>query len=247
MGFWKRNVFSACAVGLGVALAGCEPSGQSAADDEQEPHYLLGQNRVNAMDFQGAVEAFEESLEANPHSAQAHFQLAMLYDEKESNPAAAIYHYQEYLRFDPKAGNAEVVKQRIYICKQQLAADVLPLPSSPAAQQQLQQLADKNRQLQDELDKWRAYYASQTAAVKTNPPAVPNSFEPPAAATVVPAQPVAANLPPAKPRTHIVAAGETPAAIARKYGVGLNALLAANPSMIPKKLHVGQVLNLPPP
>ena len=76
----------------------------------------------------------------------------MLYDEKESNPAAAIYHYQQYLRFDPKAPNAEVVNQRIYTCKQQLAADVLPLPSSPAAQQQLQQLADKNRLLQDEVD-----------------------------------------------------------------------------------------------
>ena len=249
MEFRKRSFVSAFAVCLGVVLAGCEPPGQSAADDEKEPHFILGQNRVSAMDFQGAVEAFEASLEANPHSAAAHFQLAMLYDEKEANPAAAIYHYQQYLRFDPKASNAEVVTQRIYTCKQQLAADVLPLPSSPAAQQQLQQVADKNRQLQDEVDKWRAYYASQAAMAKTTPPSAPASLAPTPAATVNPQSPEAATPKPplAKPRTHAVTAGETPATIARKYGVNLNSLLAANPGLQPTHMHVGQVINLPPP
>jgi LysM repeat protein len=249
MEFWNRTAFSIFAVFLGIALNGCEPSGQSAADDEKEPHFVLGQNRVNAMDYSGAVEAFEESLEANPHSAQAHYQLAMLYSEKENNPAAAIYHYQQYLRFDPKAPNADIVNQHINTCKQQLAADVLQLPSSSAAQQQLQQLADKNRQLQDEVDKWRAYYASQLAAVKTNLPPAPNNFTPQPTTIVIPQQPAPANPKPplAKPRTHTVAAGETPATIARKFGVNLNALLAANPGLQPTHMHVGQVINLPPP
>jgi LysM repeat protein len=252
MEFWHRILFSAAAASLGVVLAGCEPSAQSVADDEKEPHYVLGQNRVSAMDFQGAVEAFEASLEANPHSAAAHFQLAMLYDEKESNPAAAIYHYQQYLRFDPKAGNAEVVVGRINACKLQLAKDVLGLPSSPAAQQQLQQLADKNRQLQDEVDKWRqAYFASQPTAVKTNLPPSSMNNAPQSTATVILSPPAAANPPPptanTKPRTHTITAGETAAAIARKLGLNLDALLAANPGLNPKKLRVGQVLKLPPP
>jgi len=241
MGFWHRIIFTACAVSVGVVLGGCEPPAQSAADDEREPHYVLGQNRINAMDYPGAVEAFEASLEANPHSAAAHYQLGMIYSGMVSNPAAAIYHYQEYLRFDPKAGNAEVVTGRIYTCKLQLAQGLLELPSSSTAIQQLQQLTDKNRQLQDEVDKWRAY-AGQTAAVKTNLPPAPVKVAPP------PAAPVVANpQPAAQPRTHTVAAGETPAAIARKYGVNLNALMAANPGLNPKKLRVGQVINLPPP
>jgi LysM repeat protein len=240
MEFWNRAVFSIAAVCLGVTLAGCDPSAQNA-DDEKEPHFVLGQNRVNAMDYSGAVEAFEESLEANPHSAQAHYQLAMLYSEKENDTAAAIYHYQQYLRFDPKAPNADIVNQHISACKQQLAADVLQLPSSSAAQQQLQQLADKNRQLQDEVDKWRAYYASQTAAAKTNLPLAQNNFaqQPVTSAISQPQAP--------KPRTHTVAAGETPAAIARKLGVNLNALLSANPGLDPKRLRVGQIINLPSP
>lgn len=247
MQFRKCIFVSALAIGLGVALAGCEPSGQSTADDEKEPHFVLGQNRVSAMDYPGAIEAFEASLEVNPRSAQAHFQLAMLYDEKESIPAAAIYHYQQYLRFDPKASNAEVITQRIYTCKQQLAADVLPLPSSPAAQQQLQQLADKNRQLQEELDKWRSYYASQSAMAKTDSPPTITSLATQPVTTSVSSTPATAtpSAPVSKPRTHTVVARETPASIARKYNVSVNALLAANPRLNPKKLRVGQIINLP--
>ena len=137
MSFGNRFWFGVFALWLGIALGGCLPSDQDQSDEEKEPHFVLGKSRVNAMDYQGAIEAFEESLEANPHSAAAHFELGWLYDEKESDPAAAIYHYQQYLKLCPNAGNAEVIKQHIDSCKQQLAADVLPLPSTPAAQQQI--------------------------------------------------------------------------------------------------------------
>jgi len=254
---WIRFAPGACALVVGLALTGCSPSGQSQLDEEKEPHFMLGRARVNAMDYQGAVEAFEQSLEVNPHSAQAHYQLALLYDTKEPDPAAAIYHYGQYLKFDPKADNAEVITQRIYTCKLQLAADVLSLPSTPAAQQQLEKLAAQNRQLQDEVSKWRAYYTSQlaAAAAKTNAPPPNNPAPQPVPAPSAPAvsaQPVAVNpvrsSPAAitRPRTHAVAAGETAVGIARKYGVKLSALEEANPGMNPGRIRVGQVLNLPP-
>ena len=248
MGFLHRTGFAACIIGLGLMLSGCEPTSQSAADDEKELHYVLGQTRVGTMDYSGAIEAFEASLEANPHSAPAHFQLAWLYSEKENDPAAAIYHYQQYLRFDPKASNAEVVTGRIAACKLQLAQGLLGMPSSPAAVQQLQQLADKNRQLQEEVDKWRAYYASQLAAGRSN--SLATDASPASQSTVVASsEPTAAASPPpvAKPRTYKVVAGDTPLAIARKYNVNVNSLLRANPGLNPRKLRVGQVLNLPPP
>ena len=165
MSFWIRFLFVIC---LGAALSGCAPADQ---DDEKEPHFVLGQSRVNAMDYQGAVEAFEESLEDNPHSAAAHYQLGMLYENQEGDPAAAIYHYEQYLKFDPTAENADIIRQHISACKQQLAADVLPLPSAPQAQQQLETLVEQNRQLQqqvaslqDTLKQWNVWYASEMAA-----------------------------------------------------------------------------------
>ena len=221
---------------------------------------MLGKSRVNAMDFQGAIEAFEQSLEANPHSAAAHFELGWLNDEKESDPAAAIYHYKEYLKLNPNAENAEVIKQRIYRCKQQLAADVLPLPSAPAAQQQLEKLSDQNRQLQDEVGKWRAYYSGQLAAAKTNStPTGPIVPQPMANPTPLPQSPTGSATPAgtnpgrttnprpvaAAPRTHTVVAGETAMSITRKFGVKLSALQAANPGVNLSRIHTGQVLNLP--
>jgi tetratricopeptide (TPR) repeat protein len=257
-----------------VAGNGCAPDDSSTANEEKEPHYVQGNSRVNAMDYTGAVEAFTEALEVNPHSAAAHFQLACLFDSKASDPAAAIFHYQEFLRLNPKADNAETIRMRIYSCKQQLAADVLPLPSAPAAQKQLEDLAEKNRQLgeksrqlQDEVEKWRVYYAALQASGATNPPAGPTtSLAPDDVTTPQPATPdhspsrsatavkpavirpvavIPAIIKPVRAHTHVVAAGETLASIARKHGVSLTALQAANPGVSPKKMRVGQTLNLP--
>lgn len=261
MSFFGKLSWLALATTFLLAINGCLPSDSSPLDEEKEPHFVLGKSRVNAMDYAGAVEAFNESLEANPRSAAAHFQLACLFDQKETDAAAAIYHYQEFLRLNPKAGNTEVIKQRIYSCKQQLAADVLPLPSAPAAQKQLEELAEKNHRLQDEVEKWRAYYAAQAAAPKNLPMPGPNNPSSPPTGTLTPddISPASANATAsaagagtrpavvklAKPRTHTVAAGETLAAIARKSGVSLTALQSANPGVTAKKLRVGQTVNLP--
>jgi tetratricopeptide (TPR) repeat protein len=249
MDFRHRIIIAACAAGLAGVLVGCEPPAQNAADDEKEPHYVLGQKRLSAMDYPGAAEAFAAALEANPHSAMAHYQLAMICENEKTNPAVAIYHYEQYLRFDPKASNAEIIAGRIYNCKVELAKGLFALPSSPAVLQQLQQLTDKNRQLQDEVNQWRAHFAAQTESGNTNLPA--RSGDPalqPATAmmsstrtTVTPGPTVV------RPRTHSVVARDTPAAIARKYSVSLDALMAANPGLNPRKLHVGQIVNLPPP
>ena len=257
----RNRLRLACfALWVGIALSGCMPPDQGQPDEEREPHFALGKSRINAMDYQGAVEAFQEALEANPHLAAAHFELGWLYDEKESDPAAAIYHYQQYLKLCPNAGNAEVIKQRIESCKQQLAADVLPLPSTPAAQNQINQLIEENQRLQDEVNKWRAYYASQQAAQTPSSPAPDHPVTSPTV-NPVPAQPQPdvsgsmgsraedhpAHLTVLKEtlRSHTVVAGETAVRIARRYGVTLDALLAANPGLEPRRMRVGQVLNIP--
>ena len=252
---------------VAAALSGCAPSDQ---DEEKEPHYVLGISRVNAMDYQGAAEAFEESLEVNPHSAAAHYQLGMLYENQQTDPAAAIYHYEQYLKFDPSAENADIIRQHISACKQQLAADVLPLPSAPQAQQQLEKLVEQNRQLQqqvqslqDTLKQWNVWYAAQTA-VKTNSalpqdvslppdttePATPAQTQTPQLvrpvvtrpATVTPSH---SEAPVAHGHTHVVEHGETAMAICRKYGLHLNELASANPAVNLSRIRPGEVLNIP--
>src|SRR5712672_1644400 len=228
MPLWIRILFCAFAVSSGVALNGCSPV-QSQSDEEKEPHYVLGRSRVNAMDYQGAVDAFEESLEVNPRSAAAHFELGWLYEQKVPDPAAAIFHYQRYLKLNPNASDAALIKQHIDACKQQLAADVLALPSASATQQQLEKLVEQNRQLQDELNRWQAY-AAQLA--KTNAVAQNNSISPtpgpsPQNSQTNSAQTNGGNTShpatTALVRTHAIVSGETAAAISRKFNVKLSA------------------------
>jgi LysM repeat protein len=106
------------------------------------------------------------------------------------------------------------------------------------------------------VDSWQAFYNANAAhlAAVTNPP--------PQQAQQIVTQPVHQNLPqqnnsttttvkPAKPTatvgTYSVKSGDTPAAIARKYGVKLDALLAANPGLDAKHLKIGRTVTIPSP
>ncbi len=258
-----RAVFVALAA---VVLSGCVPSAQSQSDEEKEPHFMAGKKRVSTLDFSGAIESFEKALEVNPRSAAAHFELACLFDsdKRETDPAAAIYHYQSYLKLRPEAGNAEVVKQRMMTCKQELARNVSLGPLTERQQREFEQLSEENkklneqvRRLTEELEQWRVYAArlaatNQSAAAYQRPrPAAPVGGSPlPLASTNTVSLAAASrstNSGFAGPKTHTVKAGETPTVIARKYGIKVDTLLAANPKVDARKLKVGQSLVIPVP
>ena len=248
---------------LALVLSGCLPPGSDPANEQQEPHYLAGKSRVNSLDYAGAIASFEKALEVNPRSSSAHFELGWLFNEKVPDPAAAIYHYEKYLKLRPQAENAELVRQRINACKQDLAKAVLPLPVTPALQREFEQLDAENKRLKEELARWQAQAtnlarsatsAATPVVVMTRP--MPSGGSPGASpeagagaltpatgggsARVVPATP-------ARPRTHTIQPGDSPYSIAKRYGVRLDALLAANPKLEPKRLKVGQVVNIPQP
>jgi LysM repeat protein len=241
----------------GLALSGCIPASQGQSDEEKEPHFLAGNSRVNAMDYKGAVESYEKALEVNPKSGAAHFELGWLFDRKQGDPAAAIYHYECYLRLRPNAKNAEIVKQQVMACKQELARTVSLGPVSDKLQRDLEKTAEENKRLteenkslKEELAKWQASSAvqgttpgrttagggAQTGAVR------PVKAEPLSAKTDAIAQVTT----PASPRkTYTVKAGDTPTSIARQFGVKVDAVMAANPRLEPRRMRAGQVINLP--
>jgi len=219
---------------------------------------MAGNSHVNTRDFKGAVESFEKAVEVNPKSAPAHFELGILYDQKEADPAAAIYHYERYLKLLPNSGKEEMIKTRILACKQQLAQTVSWDPVTEKQQRDLEKLVEENKSLREEFEKWRAYamrLQNQTnqagagsAATRVVQPSVPG---PSAATGAAPANPGNPDRSPVTPRatlrTHIVKAGENPNTIARKYGVKVEALMAANPGVDARRLRVGQAVTIPAP
>lgn len=238
----------------GVTLCGCMPS--APGDEEKEQFFLAGKSRVKNLDFTGAVESFEKAVEVNPRSGPAHFELGWLYDQKEADPAAAIYHYERFLKLSPNSGKEEMVKTRILACKQQLAQTVSLGPVTEKQQRELEQLVEENKRLREDIEKWRAYVlrlqnaANSPGATSSGQRGVqslavgqPDGSTPSLSASTGSTRSAVAAV--SGQRTHIIKSGDTAIGIARKYGVKVDALMAANPKLDPRRLHVGQIVVIP--
>lgn len=229
---------------------------QSAQDEQKEAYFLVGKSKFNNLDYKGAVDAYEKALEVNPRNASAHFELGLLYEQRIKDYAAAIYHYERLLKLQPKSDRAAIVLPRITACEQELAKTVSLGPVSPAMQRDLERLAEENQRLKQQVD----FLARRLATISNAP--LPASIAPaanPVASQAVPRplpltnRVVAGTMEPAGPapavstKTYAVKSGDTLSSIARKHGVKLSALKAANPRLDSRKLHVGQTVIVPAP
>ncbi len=247
--FWPL----AALAGAIVLCTGCPAPG--ATDDQKEPYFLSGREKVRHADYAGAIQAFNKAVEVNPRSASGHYELGCLYEERGADPAAAIFHYERHLKLSPRAENAPIIRERINTCKLELAKSSFLTLGGQSAQNEkalkaeLDRLLAENTQLRHQLDTLgqgarvpiatSPPVAGKTPPVKTGLPIATNRVAVPS--------PTNTNRPPAATAatTHKVASGEIPGAIARKYGIKVESLLAANPGLDPKKLKVGQTLNIP--
>ncbi|HTJ01123.1 MAG TPA: tetratricopeptide repeat protein [Dongiaceae bacterium] len=253
-----------------LTVSGCLPSGSYSQDEQREAHFIMGKSRVRSLDYDGAIEAFEKALEVNPRSASAHFELGQLYENNRQDYAAAIYHYERFLQLRPDDERAGSVKLFLLRCKQELAKTVSLAPMTQSMSRDLERLTAENKELRQKLQAWQDFYnanaarftagtpapetpapqptpAPQTVVTPTPPPVSPPIATPPPARNPVVRSPAPA---PARPAaavlgTYAVKRGDTPAAIARKYGVKLESLLAANPGLDARHMKVGQTLNIP--
>jgi tetratricopeptide (TPR) repeat protein len=227
-----------------VVAGGCFSSSRAKLDEEKEPYFQMGKSRESARDFDGAIDAFEKALEVNPHSASAHLELGVLYENDNRDCAAAIYHFKRYLELmSTNVPNAGMIGAHILACKQVLARDVMLGPGAPNALQELQRLTDENQRLRDENEKWRATVGAGSQGIKAEPESPSNGANNSASRTGTDEDLV--HGPPNAPRTYKVQPGDTMSAISRRSGIKLSALLAANPDVDPKKMRIGQILNLP--
>ena len=249
--------------------SGCSPLGESGRDEEKDPNYLTGKNRVAALDHQGAIEAFERALAVNPSSAAPHLELGLIHQQYvATNWARAIYHFEKYLELRPKANNADLIRQRISQCKLELAKEVPFAAVNQQMQRELEKLDRLNREnadLRQQLEQLKAQLALRSGSTPGGVTAL-NPSSPPGSRPLVPAQ--AAPNPtaqfaqaverPASPdpsrdsarasattKTHVVKSGEWPYSIARTYGIKVAELLSANPGVDPRRLRPGQALVIP--
>ena len=249
-----------------LLLCGCWPAGPAPLDEQKESNFLTGKARAQDRDFDGALEAFEKALEVDPHSASAHFELAVIYDQQKNDYAAALYHYEKARRLRPNGAPAEIARDRLEVCKRELAKTVTQTPTMEYMQRELDRLMLENQRLRQTVLEWQNYYQGRAAVmpasntnlgagsgaallVSTGAANRVDGLRPGLTANLPPRNPPGGSgdppPPPAGQRTHKIAAGDTLARIATRYSVKLSSLRAANPGMEERRLRVGQTLVIP--
>src|SRR5260370_27661168 len=61
-------------------------------------------------DYLWAINLYEAALDGTPQSAEVHFKLALLYDDKLNDPLAAFHHFKRYLLLDPNGAHGVEAK-----------------------------------------------------------------------------------------------------------------------------------------
>jgi LysM repeat protein len=253
---------------LCAAVPGCSPTAETRLEETQNPHYRSAQESLKALDYKAAIASFEKAVEDNPRSALAHFELGILYEQQVNDFATALYHYNQALKLRPNEHPADVIRQRIPACRQELVkADSLAV-INPSALRETESLREQNAVLRKQIEQLQAQLAARLPAGSAGAQTVSarESVRLPATSSTMKTNaPVRADpgnssrgfsggasglVPPAttatgRGRTHPVKVGDTAFSIARQHQIKFDSLMAANPGLDPKRLRVGQVLNIP--
>src|SRR3984893_11665593 len=89
----SRLCFFAGSLAALLLLAGCERMVTSRhARTIQEADWKAGQG-----DYLWAINLYESALDGSPQSADVHFKLALIYDDKLNDPLHALHHFKRYL------------------------------------------------------------------------------------------------------------------------------------------------------
>lgn len=200
---------------LGImGLTGCDQwEMPSAARTEN-----MARDAVQAGDFPQAVRIYEAILDGTPKTADVHYHLALIYDDKLSDPVSALHHYRRYLRMgEDETRKAEVAE---YVKRTELVLATRSVDSGIVTKREAARLRNENlrleelvRTLRDELAaaKRKPEPAAKSSA-STTPPATDARGFSTHEATRAAEQKVGAET-----RTYTVQPGDTLASISRKY------------------------------
>ena len=180
---------------LTVTLCGCE----KIADANSSRAFDRGQQDAAAGHYQAAICDYEAALDGTPKTADIHYRMALIFDDKLNQPDAAAYHYARYIALAP---NGEYAREAQSLLKQDQFKLVNILSSgSFLTQRDAAHLKNENLALAKKV-------AEQAAFIKTLQAALPRSV----ADSEIKRKPIPENA-----RIYIVRRGDTFASIARKF------------------------------
>jgi LysM repeat protein len=221
--YFPKKIATALLVGLALAAGACDRmitprSAQIIKDAE---------NKSADGNFLRAITLYESALDDSPRSADVHYRLALLYDDKLHDPLHALHHFKRYLTLAPSGPHANDVKN--FMKKAELELGTSLSGDSVVSRAEAARLKNENLALRKELEDLRAHRTSDQTKPDTK------TADKKAGAT---------------PRTYTVREGDTLASISRKFYKSSGRwkkIRDANRNLIPDpaKLKPGTTLVLP--
>ena len=101
-------------------------------------------------DFARAIDLYEAALDDSPRSAEVHYKLALLYDDKLNDPVSALHHFKRYLALTPNGPHANEVKNSMK--HDEIAALTALSGDSVIPRSEAAQLRNENLNLRKQLE-----------------------------------------------------------------------------------------------
>jgi hypothetical protein len=167
-------------------------------DQGTKTNVEAAEKRVAAGDYRAAIRLYEAALDGTAKTADLHYKLAVIYDERLKSPVSAQHHFGRYLEFTPKGIYAKEAKAYEREAEQKLVRSLNK--GALLSQQDAVRLKNDNLILRKQVAELRA---------QKNPP-------PPIASVAAREKNAQKPVPPGS-RTHVVEPGETLGSIAQRY------------------------------
>ncbi len=187
-----RRLVSICLALAALVLPACD----RLFDKGSKESVYAADKKAAAGDYRAAVSLYEAALDGTPGSAEVHYKLAILYDDKLRSPLDAMHHMDRYLELAPAGPHVKDAKAYKKEGETKLLTQLSK--GSPVTQQEAARLKNDNQTLREQLTALRAQKAIPAATVNGK------------------GEPVQKPIPPGA-RTHTVQPGETLSTIAQKY------------------------------
>jgi nucleoid-associated protein YgaU len=176
-----------------------------------------------------AIGLYEAMLDGTAASADIHYKLGLLYDDKLSDPLNALHHFKRYVSIAPEGAHAKEVRE--FIKRDETTLLTSLSGDSLVTRAEAARLKNENLALRRQIEERGARKAVQETNARETPENQSSTST-------------------HEKRTYVVAKGDTLFSISRKFyksSSGWKQILEANRSHIdsPSKLSPGTTLNIP--
>ena len=126
------------------------------------------ENKTADGNYLRAIALYESALDDSPRTADVHYRLALLYDDKMHDPLNALHHFKRYLTLAPSGPRAGEVKN--FMKKDELALGTSLSGDSVVSRAEAARLKNENLTLRKELEdqRARAQAPADTKTASTN-------------------------------------------------------------------------------